>query len=111
MVSTPPDETTPQPVDWADVGARISNHPAVRRAVTDATTACQARRTRVLSHPEIAVRLMWPPLDFTQPEIWNGYVPPLRDPDGGLNRSVRRQALMDILAAVIDAEHAASEVK
>jgi len=98
-------------VDWTDAGARISNHPKVRRAVKDATTACQERRNRVLSHPGIAARLTWPPLDYTQAENWNGYVPPLRDPDGQLNRSVNRQALMDILAAVVDAEHTASEVK
>jgi len=98
-------------VDWADVGARISNHPKVRAAVKDATTACQERRNRVLRHPEIAIRLTWPPLDYTLAENWNGYVPPLRDPDGQLNRSVNRTALMGILAAVVDAEQTASEVK
>jgi len=106
------------------MSGRINSHPKVRQAISDATNACQTRRARVLAHPDIAARLTWPPLDFTDPRKWNGYVPPATGPygearpdptsrtgwdDSGVdeapNDSPRRAALMDILRAVVDREN------
>jgi len=52
-----------------------------RRAVTASKRECQARRTRVLAHPDLAQRLTEPPLRLVRPECWNGYIPPRTLPD------------------------------
>lgn len=56
----------------------------------------------VLRYPDLAARLCTPPLRWTHPHHWNGYVPPAydaEDVDGvtRLNTSPVRAALMALL--------------
>jgi len=68
------------------------------------------RRARVLRHPDLAARLCQPPLGYSSPDHWNGFVPPRflpADASGRVrpNDSPERGAL-----AEISAEAAAREV-
>lgn len=74
-----------------------------------ARAAAQARRARVLAHPDLADRLTEQPLSYTRPDQWNGYVPPDTDaiPTGGgyvRNDSPRRAVLVDICAEALRRE-------
>lgn len=53
-----------------DLGRFIKQHMAVSRA------ECARRRSLVLRYPDLAAKLTEPPLRFTTPEHWNGYIPP-----------------------------------
>lgn len=69
----------------------------------------QARRARVLMHPDIAAKLCEPPLSFAKPEQWNGFVPPKYLPADergkvALNDSPRRAALVGIAAEAMRRE-------
>lgn len=75
--------------------------------VEQARIQCQARRDRVLAHPDIAAKLTKPPLNYSKPEIWNGYIPPATT--GALvgartNSSVVRKALIAICNEVVERE-------
>lgn len=77
--------------------------PDIQRQVdeesADEHEKCQARRTRVLAHPDIAARLCLPPFELTKPEYWNGYIPPQYHMGKPNNSPVRKQ-LLDICWAV-----------
>lgn len=59
------------------------------------------RRGLVLRYPDIAAKLTEPPIGFTTPEKWNGYIPPATDCTGAMNTARCRPAL---LALVTEAE-------
>jgi hypothetical protein len=60
-------------------------------------------RKRVLKHPDLAARLCEPPLGFSRPEQWMGYIPP--DTCGQqLNLSPCRDALLAIATAAYERE-------
>lgn len=64
----------------------------------------------MLRDPDLARELTLPPLDFPQPEMWNGFIPPVKLANGQFNQSERRKALMRIMrmAEVLDSEREAS---
>ena len=62
-------------------------------------------RDRVLALPELAKKLTLSPLDYAQPEQWNGFIPP-EVWDGQVNDSPRRAALLAIVAELEQAEAA-----
>lgn len=109
--------TTPEPLDWADLAADVppdveDDTPAPRppRTPLEFPTgpgakdpACNAERERVLRHPHIAQRLCDPPLRYSRPEVWNGYVPP-ETWQGRHNDSPQRAALLDIITAAVKAD-------
>lgn len=75
----------------------------------------QQRRERVLRHPDLAARLCRPPLGFSRPENWNGFVAPRFLPDDRpfgapgperlrLNDSPRRAAIVEICAEALRRE-------
>jgi hypothetical protein len=53
-----------------DLGRFIKQHMAAGRV------ECARRRGLVLRYPDLAAKLTEPPLRFTTPEHWNGYIPP-----------------------------------
>ncbi len=67
-------------------------------------------REAVARYPDLAERLTHPPLSYARPEQWNGFVPPKEFPEGTLNDSPRRAALVAIVdeALARDAERKAS---
>lgn len=48
----------------------------VAQTIREHVQECAARRRRVLRHPDLAVRLTQPPLSYSSPDAWPGYVPP-----------------------------------
>jgi hypothetical protein len=99
-------------LDWHDVdtgdglppevaGPYQSAPPPPIAPATD--SADQSERARVLRHPEIAARLCKPPLHYSRPEVWTGYVPPETWRDQH-NDSPQRTALLDIITAAVKAE-------
>lgn len=70
----------------------------------------QARRARVLAHPDLAEALTEQPIGYARPEQWSGYVPPrtdaVRSQDGAapLNTSARRRALVELAAEALRRE-------
>jgi hypothetical protein len=85
-----------------------------QRAMHDAAQ----RRLGVLSHPDLAARLCEPPLSYSKPQQWNGYLPPATGPygarrkgdpdsvDGADNESIMRRTLLDILRDLEARRHA-----
>jgi hypothetical protein len=75
-----------------------------------AKDTCKSNRKRVLAHREIALCLCEPPLDYSTPEAWTGYIPPATY-EGQFstmaNHSARRDALLLIMQAVDNAERKA----
>jgi len=64
---------------------------------------CAARRARVLAHPDIAARLCDPPMRYTRPEVWTGFIPPNEIPTISgwkRNESPIRKQLIAICKAV-----------
>lgn len=47
-----------------------------REARAASKSESQARRDRVLAHPDLAKRLTQPPLSLSQPTKWSGWIPP-----------------------------------
>lgn len=69
---------------------------------------CEARRARVLAHPDIAKRLCDFPLRASTPEMWTGFVPPAEVPTVNgwkRNESPIRRQIIAILKAVEAAEN------
>lgn len=95
----PEDETAPVPATTTTT----ATPPPRATSWPNADPECQARRELVLRHPDIAVRLTQPPLRYTRPEVWNGWIPPLTWREQ-INDSPRRKALMEIVAAAQKAE-------
>jgi len=54
-------------------------------------------RDLVLAYPDLAKQLTELPLRFSQPEAWNGYIPPDTF-NGQYNDSPRRAALLALVA-------------
>ena len=63
----------------------------------------QHRRAAALKHPDLAARLTQPPLSWSRPERWNGYIPP-RMWQESPNDSPRRVALVEIAAEAMARE-------
>lgn len=77
---------------------------AIDTITAAAVKTCAERRARVLAHPDLAAALTKPPLSYSRPEVWNGYVPPALDSNGRRNESTRRAALIELLNAVAERE-------
>jgi hypothetical protein len=76
---------------------------AAAAAVAAARDANAHRRAAVLAHPDLAARLTQPPLSYSRPERWNGYIPPRlwrEEP----NTSPQRAALVEIAAEAMARE-------
>lgn len=86
----PDDESAPVP-------ATVAPAAPVAASWSNVDPECQARRELVLRHPEIATRLTQPPLRYSRPEVWNGWVPPFMWGEQ-INNSPRRAALIVIVA-------------
>lgn len=91
----------------------------------------QARRDRVLVHPDLRKRLTEPPLSMSDPERWSGWIPPRAMPEetcggcgsGGrcttsqhrarINDSAWRAALVEIAAEALrrESEPALDEIE
>ena len=113
--------TEPPQLDWNDLAD--DNAPADPWAEPDGTPrppvelpttptaspAAIAERDRVLRHPDIAKRLCDPPLRYSRPEVWNGYVPPDTWRERH-NDSPQRVALLAIITAAVEADTAAQKV-
>lgn len=67
-----------------------------KKAKAKAEQEAAENRAAVLRHPDLATKLTQPPIGYTKPEQWTGYVPP-ETYDGVPNRSDRRAALFDIV--------------
>lgn len=72
-----------------------------REALASAQQENARRRERVLKHPDLAAQLCEPPLPWSSPGHWNGFVPPRFMPAdaSGLvrpNDSPQRAALVEI---------------
>jgi len=74
----------------------------------EVTTNAERRRA-VLAHPDLAARLTEPPLAYSDPSRWTGYIPPEMWQQLP-NRSPRRTALVEIyeeaLSRAATAHHA-----
>ncbi|MFJ5644100.1 hypothetical protein [Streptomyces sp. NPDC093223] len=75
-----------------DIGRFIKHHMSTARE-----TATH-RRSLVLRYPELAEQLTRPPIRFSRPEVWNGYIPPATDCTGAMNTTSCRRALLDLVA-------------
>ena len=56
------------------------------------------RRGLVLAHADLAAKLTEPPLSFSSPEKWTGYIPPALTAEGAINPSPVRAALAALIA-------------
>lgn len=68
-----------------------------------ARAAAEARRSRVLAHPDLAEALTERPIGYARPEQWNGYVPPALWREE-LNTSPHRAGLVEICAEALRRE-------
>jgi len=75
-----------------DIGRFIKHHMA------EARRAAAHRRGLVLRYPDLAAKLAEPPIGFTSPEKWNGYIPPATDCTGAMNTARCRPALLALVA-------------
>lgn len=72
--------------------------------------ATLSRRERVLAHPWACKRLC-EIFGYKRPQQWTGFVPPARGPDGELNTSPYRRALMELLHDVEEADKAIADLE
>lgn len=70
---------------------------------------CQARRARVLAHPDIAAELLKPPFSASNPLFWSGYIPPAYHM-GKHNDSPIRKQLIAVCNKVAEREGTAGNV-
>ncbi|GGV91958.1 hypothetical protein [Streptomyces massasporeus] len=87
-----------------DLGRFIKHHMA------EAERAAAHRRGLVLRYPDIAAKLTEPPIGFTSPEKWNGYIPPATDCTGAMNTARCRPALLALVAEAERRLHQPQEV-
>lgn len=66
--------------------------------MAEAQRAAAHRRGLVLRYPELAAALTRPPIGFSAPEMWNGYIPPATDCTGAMNTARCRPALLALVA-------------
>ncbi|MET8080069.1 hypothetical protein [Streptomyces sp. NPDC005303] len=64
----------------------------------EAQRAAAHRRGLVLRYPDIAAKLAQPPIGFSTPDKWNGYIPPSTDCTGAMNTARCRPALLALVA-------------
>jgi hypothetical protein len=83
--------------------------PPPGRVTAPGRTAADVERDRVLRHPDIAARLCDPPLRYSRPENWTGYVPP-ETWQGKRNDAPQRTQLLDIITAAVKREKEAQGV-
>ena len=67
-------------IDTANAAGRPEISRWLRAIAGEAHRRNLTRRERVLRYPDLAKALKAPPLSYTDPVKWTGYVPPLRDP-------------------------------
>jgi hypothetical protein len=72
-----------------------------RQQVLSGVTSLRALRELVLSHPDLAAKLCEPPLSYSKPANWNGFVPPDLF-NGERNNSPYREALAAIVAEAME---------
>lgn len=70
--------------------------PMWRKAHAAANARMARQKTAVLAHPDLAERLTMSPLNYTNPDQWNGGIP-AEAFNGGNNDSPRRAALAGIV--------------
>lgn len=75
----------------------------VEEESADEREKCQARRARVLAHPDIAADLLKPPFSASNPLFWSGYIPPAYHM-GKHNDSPIRKQLIAICNKVAERE-------
>lgn len=85
-----------------DIGRFIKHH------MTEARRAASHRRGLILRYPDLAAKLAERPINFTSPEMWNGFIPPATDCTGAMNTTPCRPALLALLA---EAERRLSQPK
>jgi hypothetical protein len=76
---------------------QLSMAPGIKAAAGQARARNAHRRTAVLARPGTARKLTQPPLSFTDPANWNGYIPP-RLWHEQPNNAPQREALLEICA-------------
>lgn len=80
-----------------DIHTQVDEESAEEKAI------CQARRDRVLAHPDIAALLCRPPFSASNPLFWSGYIPP-KYHQGKVNDSPVRKQLIRICEMVAERE-------
>ena len=66
----------PQPFSVTAVFGPSPRSAWLAQIQAETSRRCGIRRERVLAHPDLAEALTRPPLDFPEPGMWNGYIPP-----------------------------------
>lgn len=66
-------------------------------AAAESRVRSKRQRELVLKHEDLRAALCAPLLGFSQPERWNGWVPPELDDKGARNDSPRRAALVALI--------------
>lgn len=97
-----------EPLSLADARALMAENDVgryIKHGMAEARRAAAYRRSLVLRHSDLAARLTQPPIRFSSPEKWNGYIPPATDCAGAMNTTPSRPAL---LALVAEAERRAN---
>lgn len=74
-----------------ELGKFIKGHMAAAR------TEAAHRRGLVLRYPDLAAQLTEPPIGFSSPEKWNGYIPPATW-NQSMNTARCRPALLALVA-------------
>jgi hypothetical protein len=70
----------------------------IKQQMAQARHAATYRRALVLRHRDLADALTQPPIGFSSPEKWNGYIPPATDCTGAMNTAACRPALLALVA-------------
>ncbi|MGW5197322.1 hypothetical protein [Streptomyces spiralis] len=79
----------------------------IKRHMAEAQRAAAHRRGLVLRYPDLAAKLIEPPISHSAPELWNGYIPPATW-NQAMNTARCRTAL---LALVAEAERRLNQPK
>jgi hypothetical protein len=66
----------------------------------------QRNRALVFAHADLTSALTGPPLGYTDPNQWNGYIPAATDSNGRLNTSPHRAALVALVGEAMRRERA-----
>jgi hypothetical protein len=113
----PYDITAPEAIEAANQralnagGASPETGALWRNALAKAQQESAQRRAAVLAHPDLAALLCQPPLGYSSPDKWNGFIPPrFLPPDSkGIvqpNASPGRAVLVAISAEALDRDGA-----
>jgi hypothetical protein len=100
--------TDPKPIGADDItalpGGELTGAARVKRAMAAARAVMLEQRAMVLSHPDLAARLV-SELGYTRASNWNGYVPPDFTAEGERNQSYHRDVLTEITMEAWNREH------